>query len=72
MFIQIVGAMPHPLLVITVLWLGYQEEMGEHRVLDQKTQALAQALPFISPHSCGVLTCKIGIVIPFLRRSGIP
>lgn len=52
--------------------VGCCQEMGEPRVLDQETRILAQVLPLLSPHSCGALTCKIGIVMLFLRCSGSP
>lgn len=51
---------------------GCCEEMEEHRVLDQEIWVLAQTLSFLSLHSCGVLTCKIGIVLPLLRSSASP
>lgn len=50
--------------------LGYSQENEAPRVLGQETWNLAWVLPLLSPHSCGVLTSKIGIVVPVLRSSG--
>lgn len=48
------------------------EETEEHGVLDQEIWVLAQALPLLSLHSCGVLPCKIGTVVRLLRSSASP